>query len=276
MSAPSEWSLAGRNVLVTGASRGIGKAAAVLLAKAGARVAIHYGQNEKEARDTLSQCEQAADAAGGRAGGGRGAGSGGHAIFRADVGRAQEVRALVDEVRQAFGAIHVLVNNAGVSRENPFDEPDFEKWEEAWRRTIDVNLMSAAHATWCVIPEMKARGEGRVINVASRAAFRGETGAPDYGAAKAAMVNLTRSLARAMGQYGIVASCVAPGWVETDMARGHFEDNPGLEQRAIAEVPLGRLASVDDCAGAILYLAGPMGAYLNGVTIPVNGGSYVA
>lgn len=267
MSAPSEWSLAGRNVMVTGASRGIGKAAAILLAKAGARVAIHYGENEAAAQDTLAHCEQAR---GGAAGGAA------HAIFRADVGRAEEVRGLVDEVRRAFGAIHVLVNNAGVSRENPFDEPDFAKWEEAWRRTIDVNLMSAAHATWCVIPEMKARGEGRVINVASRAAFRGETGAPDYGAAKAAMVNLTRSLARAMGQYGIVASCIAPGWVETDMARGHFEDNPGLEERAIAEVPLGRLASVDDCAGAILYLAGPMGAYLNGVTIPVNGGSYVA
>jgi 3-oxoacyl-[acyl-carrier protein] reductase len=89
------------------------------------------------------------------------------------------------------------------------------------------------------------------------------------------MVNLTRSLARAMGPHGIVASCVAPGWVDTDMARQHFDEDPQLARRAIAEVPLGRLATVDDCAGAILYLAGPMGAYLNGVTIPVNGGSFV-
>jgi NAD(P)-dependent dehydrogenase (short-subunit alcohol dehydrogenase family) len=268
MSAAKEWSLAGRNVLVTGASRGIGRATAVLLSKAGARVAIHYGTNEAAARETLAQCERAAKES--KSGAGAGA-----AIFRADVGRASDVRRLVDDVRGAFGAIHVLVNNAGISHDNPFDEPDFSKWEAGWRRMLDVNLMSVAHAIWCVVPEMKARGEGRVINVASRAAFRGETGAPDYGATKAAIVNLTRSLARSMGPHGIVASCVAPGWVETDMARQHFDENPELERRAIGEVPLGRLATVDDCAGAILYLAGPMGAYMNGVTIPVNGGSFV-
>lgn len=259
-----EVSLSGRNVLVTGSSRGIGRAAAILLAKAGARVAIHYGKDEAAARETLASCEAAGDGA-----------EAAPAIFRADVSRAEEVRALVDAVRARFGAIHILVNNAGVSHSNPFDEPDFAKWQAGWRRMIDVNLLSAAHATWCVIPEMKARRDGRIINIASRAAFRGETGGPDYGATKAAMVNLTRSLARAMGQYGIVASCVAPGWVETDMARGHFDDNPELERMAIGEVPLGRLATPEDCAAAVLFLAGPGGAYMNGVTIPVNGGSFL-
>lgn len=273
-----EISLEGRTVLLTGASRGIGRAAAILLAKAGASVALHYAANESEAHETQAACRQAAPNRTNSKNGGAGAGSGSapqFEVFRADLGHSASVRALVDDVRKQMGSIHVLVNNAGISHDNPFDEPDFDRWRNGWQRMLDVNLMSAVHATWCVLPEMKARGEGRVINVASRAAFRGEIGSPDYGAAKAALVNFTRSLAREMGRFGIVSSCIAPGWVETDMARQHFDVNPEKEAAARSEIPLGRLASPEDCAGAILYLAGPLGAYLNGTVIAINGGSFV-
>jgi NAD(P)-dependent dehydrogenase (short-subunit alcohol dehydrogenase family) len=278
-----EVSLAGRNVLLTGASRGIGRAAAILLSRAGARVAIHYHENEGAASETLEACKSALlerqrerSAAVGASDIGRAAPSDvGPQMFAADLAQPEEVRLLVKRVLEKFGAIHVLVNNAGISHDNPFDEPDWNLWLEKWRRMIDTNLMSCAHAIWCVLPEMKRRGEGRIINVASRAAFRGELGAPDYGAAKAAMVNLTRSLARAMGPHGIVASCIAPGWVETDMARMHLDDDPAKREAVLREIPLGRLATPEDVAGAILYLASPLGAYLNGVCIPVNGGSYL-
>ena len=262
-----EVSLEGRCILVTGASRGIGRSAAVLLSRAGGRVAIHYHENEDAARETLAECRAAlAERNGAKAE---------PAIFRADLSRPEEIRLLVDGVQKEMGAIHVLVNNAAIYRDNPFDEPDWNRWGEEWRTMIDVNLMGPVHAIWCVLPQMKQRGEGRIINVVSRAAFRGEVSGPAYGATKAALVNLTRSLARAMGPHGIVASCVAPGWVETEMARFTLDRDPALREAATREVPLGRIATPEDVAGAILYLASPLGAYLNGVCIPVNGGSFL-
>ncbi|HET9888560.1 MAG TPA: SDR family oxidoreductase [bacterium] len=262
-----EISLEGRSILVTGASRGIGRAAAVLLSRAGGQVAIHYHENESAARETLEQCRAAlAKRQGAQAE---------PAIFRADMAKPEEVRSLVDQVEEQFGAVHILVNNAGIYRDNPFDEPDWNRWIVEWRTMIDVNLMGPAHAIWCVLPQMKQRGEGRIINIVSRAAFRGEISGPDYGATKAALVNLTRSLARAMGPHGIVASCVAPGWVETEMASQTLDSDPRVREMATHEVPLGRIATPEDVAGAILYLASPLGAYLNGVCIPVNGGSFL-
>jgi NAD(P)-dependent dehydrogenase (short-subunit alcohol dehydrogenase family) len=262
-----EISLDGRCVLLTGASRGIGRCAAVLLSRAGARVAIHYHRSESAARETLAECRAAfAD---------RGTAGEGPAIFRGDMSHPEEIRSLVHRVQKEMGGIHILVNNAGIYRDNPFDEPDWNRWTQEWRRMIDVNLMGPAHAIWCVLPEMKRRRDGRIINIASRAAFRGEVNGPDYGATKAALVNLTRSLARAMGPHGIVASCIAPGWVETEMAKATLDQDPALRESATREVPLGRIATPEDVAGAILYLASPLGAYLNGVCIPVNGGSFL-
>lgn len=230
-------------------------------------MAIHYHENESAARETLEQCRAAlAKRQGAQAE---------PAIFRADMAKPEEVRSLVDQVEEQFGAVHILVNNAGIYRDNPFDEPDWNRWIVEWRTMIDVNLMGPAHAIWCVLPQMKQRGEGRIINIVSRAAFRGEISGPDYGATKAALVNLTRSLARAMGPHGIVASCVAPGWVETEMASQTLDSDPRVREMATHEVPLGRIATPEDVAGAILYLASPLGAYLNGVCIPVNGGSFL-
>ena len=139
-----EISLDGRCVLLTGASRGIGRCAAVLLSRAGARVAIHYHRSESAARETLAECRAAfAD---------RGTAGEGPAIFRGDMSHPEEIRSLVHRVQKEMGGIHVLVNNAGIYRDNPFDEPDWNRWTQEWRRMIDVNLMGPAHEIWCVLP----------------------------------------------------------------------------------------------------------------------------
>src|SRR5204862_5678005 len=174
---------------------------------------------------------------------------------------------MIDEV----GRIDVLVNNAATFEMNPFDRDDYDAWQRGWRRTFDVNVFGAANAVFLAMRSMRAHGGGKIINVASRAAFRGETEFADYGASKAALVNLTRSIARACAKENIIASCVAPGFIETEMARPLLErDRAEIE----AQIPLGRVGTVGDVAAVILFLASPMADYLNGVTIDVNGGSW--
>ena len=190
-----------RAVLVTGASRGIGAAVAHAFAEAGDRVAVHYGTNREKA-------EAVAAALPGE----------GHAVVGADLADAEAVRAMVDEAAAALGGgIDVLVNNAGVfDPPHPIDGTDYDEWRAAWDRTLGVNLVGAANATWCAVRHM-GRG-GRIVNVASRGAFRGEPNHPAYGAAKAGMIALAQSLARALGSRGIAVTAVAPGFTETDMA----------------------------------------------------------
>jgi NAD(P)-dependent dehydrogenase (short-subunit alcohol dehydrogenase family) len=247
--------LRGRTALVTGASGGIGRAIAEAYAQRGMRVAVHYHASEAAARETLARLE-----------------GGGHPLVQADVADPEQVRRMVAETAETFGRLDVLVNNAGIFENTPFDTPDFAEWQAGWKRTLDTNLMGAVHATYCALPTMKAQGGGKVINVASRSAFRAETDAPAYAVSKAGMVNLTRCLARAEAKNGILSYCIAPGWVETAMAR------PGMEPIAaeiLAQIPLGRIATVEDVAGVALFLASDAANYLTGVTIDVNGGSYL-
>ena len=174
---------------------------------------------------------------------------------------------MIDEV----GRIDVLVNNAATFEMNPFDRDDYDAWQRGWRRTFDVNVFGAANAAFLAMRSMRAHGGGKIINVASRAAFRGETEFADYGASKAALVNLTRSIARGCAKDNIVASCVAPGFIETEMARGELDAH---YDEIVGQIPLRRVGTVHDVAAVILFLASPMADYLNGVTIDVNGGSW--
>jgi 3-oxoacyl-[acyl-carrier protein] reductase len=244
----------GRAVLVTGASRGIGAAVARAFAAAGDRVAVHYGASARKAEAVLASLE-----------------GDGHVLVGADLADPDAVRGMVDEAAGALGGIDVLVNNAAVIGAHPIDETSYEDWQRAWHDTLAVNLVGTANVTWCAVRHM-GRG-GRVVNVSSRGAFRGEPQQPAYGASKAGLISLGQSLARALGPRGIAVTSVAPGFTETDMAAEALAGEQGDVRRA--ESPLGRVATPEEIAAAVLYLASPEAELASGTVLDVNGASYL-
>ena len=239
---------------MTGASRGIGRAIAEAFADAGDRIAVHY-------RDSSGL---AAEVAAGLPGAG-------HAVVQADMADPEAVRRMVDAAAEALGGLDVLVNNAGVFTPHPITQTSYEQWQEAWRHTLGVNLVGAANATWCAVRHM-TRG-GRVVNVSSRGAFRGEPEQPAYGASKAGLNALGQSLARALAPQGIAVAAVAPGFVDTDMATGHLDGARGEAIRA--QSPFRRVATADEIAAAVLYLASPEAEWASGAILDLNGASYL-
>ena len=244
----------GRAVLVTGASRGIGAAVARAFAASGDRVAVHY------ATQLSLALEVAASLAGD-----------GHVVVGADLADPDAVRDMVTEAAAALGGIDVLVNNAGVISPHPITETSYEAWQRAWSHTLGVNLVGAANVTWCAVQHM-GRG-GRIVNVASRGAFRGEPRQPAYGASKAGLVAFGQSLARALGPAGISVTAVAPGFTETDMAAEALAGAEGERRRA--EIPLGRIATPEDVAAAVVFLASPEAELASGTVLDVNGASHL-
>ncbi|MEY2416053.1 MAG: 3-oxoacyl-[acyl-carrier protein] reductase [Ilumatobacteraceae bacterium] len=244
----------GRAVLVTGSSRGIGAAIAHAFAAKGDRVAIHY-----------SSSHAAADAVHAALPGD------GHIVVHADLANADSVRTMVDDVAQQLGSVDVLVNNAGKFIAHPIDDTTYEEWQRAWEQTLAVNLIGAANATWCAVRHM-GRG-GRIVNVSSRGAFRGEPSQPAYGVSKAGLVALGQSLARALGPRGISVTTVAPGFADTDMAAEALAGE-GIERRS-AESPLGRIARVEEIAAAVVYLASPLAEIATGTVLDLNGASHL-
>ena len=246
--------LTGKAVLVTGASRGIGRETAVRLAAAGADVGVNYFRGEAEAREVVRKIGDK------------------HAVaIGADVSDPAQVEAMIETMLRRFGRIDVLVNNAATFDMNPFEGKDYAAWQRGWQRTFALNVFGAANAAFLAMRAMRKQGGGKIINIASRAAFRGETEFADYGASKAALVNLTISIARACAKDNITSTCVAPGFIETEMARSELDKH---REEIVRQVPLGRVGTVGDVAGVILFLASPMADYLNGATIDVNGGSW--
>jgi 3-oxoacyl-[acyl-carrier protein] reductase len=245
-----------RAVLVTGASRGIGAAIAREFAAAGDRVAVHYGASRERAEAVAASL----------------AGEG-HVVAGADLADPEAVRAMVDRAAEALGGVDVLVNNAGVFMHHPIDDTTYEEWQRAWSDTLAVNLVGAANVTWCAVRHMIAAGGGRIVNVSSRGAFRGEPTQPAYGASKAALIAFGQSLARALGPHRIAVTTVAPGWTETDMAADSLSGPRGDAIRA--ESPLGRVATPEDVARAVLYLASPEAEMASGSVLDVNGASYL-
>jgi 3-oxoacyl-[acyl-carrier protein] reductase len=239
---------------VTGSSRGIGAAIAHAFAANGDRVAIHYSSSHAAA-DAVHAALPGA----------------GHIVVHADLANAESVRTMVDDVAQQLGSVDVLVNNAGIFIPHPIDNTTYDEWQRAWEQTLAVNLTGAANATWCAVRHM-GRG-GRIINVSSRGAFRGEPSQPAYGVSKAGLVALGQSLARALGPRGISVTTVAPGFADTDMAAEALAGN-GIERRS-AESPLGRIARVEEIAAAVVYLASPLAEIATGTVLDLNGASYL-
>jgi 3-oxoacyl-[acyl-carrier protein] reductase len=243
-----------RAILITGASRGIGAAAARAFAERGDRVAVHYGASRERAEEVLA-----------------GLPGEGHAVVGADLADPDAVLAMVDAAASALGGIDVLVNNAGVFEHHPITETTYDEWQRGWQQTLGVNLVGAANVTWCAVQHMA--GGGHIVNVASRGAFRGEPKAPAYGASKAGIIAFGQSLARALGPFGIAVTSVAPGFTETDMAADELVGEKGEARRA--ESPLGRVATPEEVAAAIVYLASPEAVMASGTVLDVNGASFL-
>jgi NAD(P)-dependent dehydrogenase (short-subunit alcohol dehydrogenase family) len=243
--------------LVTGASRGIGRAVAVALAEKGARVAVHYVRNREAADRTLAQLE-----------------GGPHLIAQADVANAKEVARMVEGVIREMGRIDILVNNAGIYEEHPPAQATYQEWIDVWRRTLDTNLVGSANAAYCVARHMMERGGGRIVNVTSRGAFRGEPEAPAYGASKAGQNALSQSLAKALAPHNIFVFAVAPGWVKTDMAEEAVQE-PAKWDSIRQQSPLGRIATPEEVANAVVFLASEGTDYMTGCILDINGASYL-
>jgi len=241
-----------RRVLITGASRGIGAAAARAFAAQGDRVAVHYATRREAA-------EGVAAALPGE----------GHVVVGGDLADADAVRGFVDAAADGLGGLDVLVNNAGVFFSHPLEEVGYEEWQRAWAQTLGVNLVGAANACWCAARHLP--DGGRIVNVASRGAFRGEPRSPAYGASKAGLIAMGQSLARALGPRRISITTVAPGFVETEMAAEELAGERGVARRA--ESPLGRVATPEEVAEAIVFLASSEMA--SGAVLDVNGASYL-
>jgi 3-oxoacyl-[acyl-carrier protein] reductase len=246
----------GRGVLVTGGSRGIGAAIARAFAEQGDRVAVHYGSSIRAAEDVASSL----------------AGEG-HVTVRADMADPHAVRTAVDSAAEHLGRLDVLVNNAGVFLAHPPLSTSYEDWQAAWTRTLATNLTGASNATFCAIPHLRASGGGAIVNVSSRGAFRGEPECPAYGASKAGMNAFGQSMAIALAPHGIAVGTVAPGFVDTDMAREVLDGPGGDEVRT--QSPFGRVARPEEVAAAVLWLASPEARFSSGTIIDVNGASYL-
>jgi 3-oxoacyl-[acyl-carrier protein] reductase len=251
-----EFDFTAQVALVTGASRGIGRAIARMFAAAGAHVVVHYHHNRDDAERTLAGLPGA-----------------GHLLVQADLTAVESVARLAADVIAHVGRVHILVNNAGVFEAHPIADVSFDQWQRAWERTIQTNLIGPAHLTFCVARHMIEHGGGRIVNVSSRGAFRGEPTAPAYGASKAGLNAMGQSLAQALAPHGVFVHTVAPGFVETERVAPRLTGPAGEAIRQ--QSPLGRVAKPDEVARTVLFLAAPGTEFLTGCIVDVNGASYL-
>ncbi len=245
-----------KKILVTGGSRGIGKAVANAFAGRGARVAIAYRSNAEAAEATLA-----------------GLPGGPHVSVQADVTDPEAVEQMVSEAIQFLDGLDIVVNNAGIWVDHALEDVGYDQWQDAWKRVIAANLLGPANVCYCAARHFIAHGGGRIVNVSSRGAFRGEPDGPAYGASKAGLNSMSQSLARRLAPHGVFVGVVAPGFVDTDLASRVLDGPLGDEIRA--QSPLGRVATPEEVAFAVLFLAADGSEFSTGAIIDVNGASYL-
>ena len=244
------------SILITGASGGIGRAAAIECARRGARIGVHYNGGRERGEETLSALD-----------------GDGHRLFQADISDPVAAENLVDSAHRELDGLDVLVNNAGISQRHNFEEIDYATWQSTWKRIVDTNLTAAANLSFCAAKKMVERGGGRIVNVSSRGAFRGEPQMPWYGASKAGMNAMGQSLAQALGPQGVFVYNVAPGFVETDMAARVLASPEGDAIRNQSSI--GRVAQPGELGTTIAFLAFEAPEFMTGCIVDVNGASYL-
>lgn len=245
--------LEGKKALVTGSSRGIGRATARLFAKAGADVAVHFHIHEQAGRKVMKEVEQWNREC---------------LIFKADLSSQEEVRKMTENIVSQWKRIDILVNNAGIWTYGEIGNMA----EEVWAETMRINLDGVFYTCNEVVPFMKENKSGVIINVSSTAGVRGEAFHSHYAASKGALISFTKSLADELGPFNIRVNCIAPGWVDTDMCAEVFGD-PSFRQNIQESIPLKRIAEAEDIAGPILFLASDLSRHITGEVLNVNGGS---
>lgn len=253
-----------RHVLVTGASRGIGRAIAEQFAARGCRVVVHYQKSRAAAERVLKALPGT-----------------GHVALAADLASTPDIDRLWRHAVAALGHLDVLVNNAGTYGDHAPLATEFAEWERVWQHTLATNLVGPAHLSYLAARAMAAagrkfaaaHGRGRIVNISSRGAFRGEPHAPAYGASKAGLNSLSQSLALALAPHAVYVYCIAPGWVDTDMANGYLTGPRAAEIRA--QHPLGRVATAEEIARTAVFCGLDAPATMTGSIIDVNGASYL-
>jgi 3-oxoacyl-[acyl-carrier protein] reductase len=244
--------LKSKKVLITGGSRGIGAACVKYFSLAGASIAFTYNSNPTLAErlekryNKISRCRS----------------------YKVDITSEDEIKNSVTTILKDLGRIDILVNNAGIWKECKIDKMSLAKWEE----TIKVNLTSMFLFTRFVVPSMKLKRYGKIINISSTAGQRGEANYSHYAASKGGMISFTKSIASELGAFNINVNSVAPGWVLTDMSKSVLSNKKSLTDE-LTKIPLGRIATADDIAGSVLFLASELSRHITGEILNVNGGS---
>ena len=246
----------GKTVLVTGSSSGIGRAIAQAFAESNATVAVHYHSNKNGGKETLNSLTGE-----------------GHIVVQGDISQPDEASRIVEEVVTGLDRMDILVNNAALIEQFNFDDLSYEEWVSVWDRTLGANLVGHTNVTFCAAKQMKAQGGGKIVNISSRGAFRGEPTAPAYGASKAGINAFGQSMAQALIKHNIFIYTLAPGYVETDRVAPILEGPEG--ENIKNQSPFGRVAKPEEVAHAAVLLASEGTDFMTGCIVDINGASYL-